>query len=1075
LISQGSKKLPFFAVVTFEFEEVSIFARFFRVVIHFEQQEYHPLYILFLRHFMQSKGLVTTFVVLLTLACLLTYGSMWKTNSVEQDARDYAHQQIGSSSNKMTWNEHYARFIDSISTVKDWGIPYVKQFSYAELKKTQLGLGLDLKGGMSAVLQVELRDFLRSLSGNSTDPAFLAALDQATEAQKTEQTDYITLFANAWKNTGGGKSLASVFARNESLKTKNINFDSPDGAVESAIRELANGTVEETYKRLKQRIDKLGVVQPNVSLDAQRDLILVEMPGIDNPENARKFLQQSAKLEFWETYRMTDPGVAQGIVDADKRLKALQSGDTTTVAKKDSIMTYPLGANGLPDSTQPQIKVAAPETNQGVGPLLSILMLNASQEGVPPSPIVGYADKSNRKLISDMLARPEVKNLLPADLDFRWSIKPIEDDGSGTNTVVGKYYLYAIKKSRGSDTAPLDGSVVTGASAEPDPKGQIGVSLRMDNDGARTWSQLTKRAFEGGRREIAIALDDEIVSAPSVNGVIDGGTSSITGGFDLDEARDLSRILEVGKLPAGTRIVQESQVGPSLGQDNINASLLTMALSVLLLCGFMVAYYNKGGIVSVVALIANVFFIIGTLASLGTVLTLPGIAGIVLTLAAAVDANVIIYERIREEMRAGLDVVKAIGVGFSRALPAILDANMTTLLTALVLIYFGLGPIKGFGTVLLVGILCSLFTAVLLARLLTDKWVERGTTMSYSRPWSANVLANVNYDWIGKRKYAYMFSGAVILIGLVAFFQRGFELGVDFKGGYSFNIVFDQPVEGNTIRTALTPAFDGKTPIVKEVSANTYNVTTSYLVERSGAIEDVVAKLHSGLQSAGVNTDLAAFKNTSSTGTHIISSSQVGATVADDIRASSFKAAAWALSLIFLFLLIRFRRWQFSLGAVLALAHDVLLTLTFFTLLHGLVPFSLEIDQAIIACILTVIGYSVNDTVIVYDRIREFIKTFAGMPKEEVFNRAINTTLTRTLITSGTVFMVVLLLFLFGGAATKGFAFGMLVGMFFGTYSSIFVASALVVDLTSEKILSGKEVSAAPASDTAKTAKKEKA
>jgi SecD/SecF fusion protein len=1025
---------------------------------------------------MQSKGIVKTFVVLLTLACLLTYGSMWRTSAVEADARDYAHQVTNVGSNKLTWQANYNRFIDSISGIKNWGIPYVKEFSYAELKKTQLGLGLDLKGGMSVVMQVELRDFIKSLSGNSTDPSFIAALDQATEAQKTQQTDYITLFANAWREKSGGKPLAPIFTRSELLNDKSINLNSPDGAVEAAIRQVANGTVEETYKRLKQRIDKLGVVQPNVSLDAQRDLILVDLPGIDDPVRARKFLQQSAKLEFWETYRMSDAGVAQGIVDADKRLKAIMSGDSSALMKKDSIMDFPKGPDGMPDTTKAKIKVPAPETAQTPGPILSKFLLNVGEGGqVGRTPILGYADKSNKEQLDTLFARPEIKNIFPADMKFLWSLKPIEDDGGEANQLTGKYYLYAIKKTRGGDEAPLDGSVVTGATADPDPKGQIGVTLRMNNEGARKWATLTKRAADDGNREIAIALDDEIVSAPSVNGAIEGGVSSITGGFTIDEARDLSRVLEVGKLPAGVSIIQESQIGPSLGQDNINASLLTMFLSVLLLCGFMIAYYAKGGIVSVIALLANIFFLIGTLASLGTVLTLPGIAGIVLTLASAVDANVVIYERIREEMRAGLTTLKAIGVGFSRALPAILDANVTTLLTAGVLIYFGLGPIKGFGVVLLTGILSSLFTALLLARLLTDWYTDRGNEMTYSRPWSANVLTNVTYDWIGRRKYAYMFSGAVILIGIASFFARGFELGVDFKGGYSFNVVFEQPVNDDAIRAALTPVFDGKTPIVKSVSTeNTYNITTSYLVEKPGAMEEVVAKLHEGLKASGaISSNLETFKNTAATGSHIISSSQVGATVADDIRSSSFKAAFMALTLIFLFLLIRFRRWQFSLGAVLALLHDVLLTLTFFTLLHGLVPFSLEIDQAIIACILTVIGYSVNDTVIVYDRIREFIKTFAGMPKEEVFNRAINTTLTRTLITSGTVFMVVFLLFLFGGAATKGFAFGMLVGMFFGTYSSIFVASALVVDLTSEKILSGKAdvTSAAPAPAPAKKEK----
>jgi SecD/SecF fusion protein len=450
-------------------------------------------------------------------------------------------------------------------------------------------------------------------------------------------------------------------------------------------------------------------------------------------------------------------------------------------------------------------------------------------------------------------------------------------------------------------------------------------------------------------------------------------------------------------------------------------------------------------------------------------LTLPGIAGIVLTLATAIDANVIIYERIREELRNGMGMAKAVSEGFSRAVTAIIDANVTMLLTALVLMYFGLGPIKGFGTVLLVGILSSLFTAVLVGRMLTDWWMEKGWEINYSRKWSENWLVGFHYDWMGKRRYAYLFSAALILVGIGSFFMRGFELGVDFKGGYSFNVQFEQAVELEALRGPLSASLEGN-PVIKAVSTqNTYNITTSYLINEQGSdvTDRVVAKLHEGIKNAGINTDLENFKKTDGTGTHITSSSQVGATVADDIRSSSFLAGFWALSLIFLFLLIRFRRWQFSLGAVLSLFHDVLITLGFFSLLHGIVPFSLEIDQAIIACILTVIGFSVNDTVIVYDRIREFITTLSGRKKEDVFNMAINTTLSRTLITSGTVFLVVLLLFLFGGSAIKGFAFGMLVGMFFGTYSSVFIASAFVIDLTREDIISGKATVTAAKPDAA--------
>ncbi|HLP93632.1 MAG TPA: protein translocase subunit SecDF [Saprospiraceae bacterium] len=1019
---------------------------------------------------MQSKGVVRFFLIALTIVCLYQYLLVIPTNNIESDARAHADNCAGSNP-KLGWQGCYAQYLDSLSTETVFEIPLIKKFTYADLKKSQLAMGLDLKGGMSVLLQVDLRDFLVSLSGNSTDPNFIKALDRAKELQKSQQGDYITLFAQAWKELGEGRSLASIFARNEA---STIKFDAPDADALNTIRNLANGTVDETYKRLKQRIDKLGVVQPNVSLDAARDLIQVELPGIDNPARAREMLTGQAKLEFWETYRIQDEGVIQGFTEADKLLKANAATASGQIIEKDTTYEFPKGADGKPDSTKEKIPVITDRLNidSVAGPLISKMSLNGQGGSV-----LAWVDKNKMETVMEYLTRPEVAAKFPADMAFRWGRKPVDDAQGTTEGLNGKFELYAVKKRPGSDKAPLDGSVVTVARADPDPTtGEIQVSLQMNNDGAKIWADMTTKAANAGNREVAILLDDEVVSAPRVINPITGGSTSITGGFTLEEAQDLAQILQVGKLPAGTTIVQESQVGPSLGADNINKSLVTMALSVLFLCFFMVAYYNKGGWVSVVALLANIFFILGTLASMGTVLTLPGIAGIVLTLAAAVDANVIIYERIREELRNGLTMAKAVSTGFTRALTAIIDANATMILTALVLMYFGLGPIKGFGTVLLIGIICSMFTAVLVGRYITEWWLEKGRDINYSRPWSESWLVGFHYDWIGKRKIAYAISLAIIAIGVASFFMRGFELGVDFKGGYSFNVAFDKPVDIEQLRGPLTTAFGGN-PVIKAVNtANTYNITTSYLIEEQGqdVVDRVATKMHEGITAAGYSSDLESFKKTNSSGTHIVSSSQVSATVADDIRNSSFKAGFWALGLIFLFLLIRFRRWQFSLGAVLSLAHDALIMLTFFSLLHGIVPFSLEIDQAIIACILTVIGFSVNDTVIVYDRIREFMHIYTGRKKEDVFNLAINTTLSRTLITSGTILVVVLLLFIFGGSAIRGFAFGMLVGILFGTYSSIFVASALVVDFTKEDVISGKSVEAAPAEKPAKE-KKEKA
>lgn len=1013
---------------------------------------------------MQGKGVVRFFLIALTIVCVYQYLLILPTNKVENAANQYAKEMVAKNpgGNERTY---YSQYLDSLSTETVFSIPLIKKFSYMDLKKSQLAMGLDLKGGMSVLLQVDLREFLTNLSGNSTDPNFIAALDKASERQKTEQANYITLFSQAWRETSNGATLASIFSRNEAVS--GVKAGVPDADALNTIRAAGNGAVSKTYELLKKRIDKLGVVQPNVSLDANRDLILVELPGIDNPKRARDILTTAAKLEFWDTYRLGDPGVQQGFISADARLKALMSGDTSNLtAAKDTTYRYPVGADGKPDSTKPKEMVltdrVATASDSTGGPLLSLLVM-----GDVRAAELAYADQNKIPLIKSYLARKDIKAMFPADLEFLWSQKPVETDdqaGQEGSMVAGKYRLYAIKKYRGSDVARLNGSVVTRANEQPDPTtNEITVSLAMNNDGAKIWADMTTEAYKAGNREVAIALDDEVVSAPRVINPITGGNTQITGNFSLEEAKDLSSILQVGQLPAGTRIVQESQVGPSLGADNIQKSLLTMVLAVFFLCAFMVAYYKRGGWISVIAMLANIFFILGILANYGTVLTLPGIAGIVLTLATAVDAQVVIYERIREELRNGMDMAKAVATGFTRALTALIDANVTIIITACVLMYFGLGPIKGFGVVLFWGILSSVFTAVLVGRMLTEWWMGRGNEMSYSREWSEKWLVGFHYDWIGKRKYAYMFSIAIMAIGLISFFARGFELGVDFKGGYSFNVEFAQPVEIEQLRGPLAQAFGGN-PVIKAVNTqNTYNITTSYLINEQGTdvTDRVIAKLQEGVANAGVAVDTM-FKKTDGIGTHITSSSQVGATVADDIRQSSFLAAFWALGLIFLFLLIRFRRWQFSLGAVLSLLHDVLITLTFFTLLHGLVPFSLEIDQAIIACILTVIGYSVNDTVIVYDRIREFMGTFAGRKKEEVFNMAINTTLSRTLITSGTVFIVVLLLFVFGGGAIKGFAFGMLVGVFFGTYSSIFVASALVVDFTKEDVIQGKVVEAAP-------------
>ena len=997
---------------------------------------------------MQTKGLFKVLLIMLTIVCLYQYLLIFPTRKVEKKADAFATQKSSSISDAALQSKAFkkfrSQFLDSASTETALNIPLIKKFTYDDLKSQQLALGLDLKGGMSVILQIDLKNFFFELSKESKNKGFDKALDVA-QAEMANGGDFIDSFEKAYKKYSDGTKLADIFSRNESLRD-NISANASDAAVLSLLREKANEAVQQTFLRLRKRIDKLGVVQPNISLDENRNLIIVELPGMENPETARRYISTVAKLEFWDTYRLNDPGIADAFMAADKKLQETLGKVKSIDTPKDSTLTYKYDNDGnIVDSTW-EVQ-STPKAD--IGPLFANFQLGYTQDGLPASPVMGYANKNRRDTISKLLDRPEVKALFPQDIKFLWSYKPVDDDKNKYT-----YMLYAIQKPYGKSSAPLEGDHITNAATNTDPTtGEIMVTLNMDNQGAKVWGDMTSKAFANGKREVAIALDNEVVSSPRVQSAILGGNTQISGNFSVAEATELANILEVGKLPAKTTIIQEQLIGPSLGKGNITKSFNSVALAFVLLLLFMVAYYAFGGMVAVVSLLANLFFIFGALASYGTVLTLPGIAGIVLTLGMAVDANVIIYERIREELRAGKSPKQAIKDGFKHSYSAIIDANVTSLLTAMVLSYFGLGPIKGFAVVLIIGILSSMLTALVLTKLIIDWWVAKGKPVSFSYPWSANFLTNTNVDWIGLRKYGYIFSSVVILIGAGLFFTRGFDLGVDFTGGYSYNVQFDPSVhvDANAIRAEMKNQF-GSEPTVKVVSTdNTFNIITKYLIDSPDpkAIDDVTHKLYEGVNAlSGGSLNEEAFKDVASSGTKIISSSKVGPTIADDIRASSFKSALVALALIFLYLFIRFRKWQFSMGAVIALFHDVLATLSMFLILEHLMPFSMEINQAFVAAILTVIGYSVNDTVVVYDRIREFIDEHRGTTKKEVFNLAINRTLSRTLITSITTLIVILILLIFGGDSIKGFAFAIMWGIIFGTYSSIFIASAAVVDLT---------------------------
>lgn len=1011
---------------------------------------------------MQLKGLVKLFLGMLILVVLLQYIYLIPTWKVERDADKYSQKIAGlapKGSDKADIKKNARiHYLDSMSSEVIFKIPLLANYTYTDLKKSQLALGLDLKGGMSVILQVNLKDFVLQLSNESKDARFREALDKAEKRLSNSQEEYISLFGEEWGKVSDGNKLAKIFINNATLRDK-INFNSSDADVLKIIREKSNETVKQTFNMLKERIDKLGVVQPNISLDDKRNLILVELPGIDNPERARKFLQASAKLEFWNVYRMSDPGVMEAFITADKKLKselALNEGVIKEDSSKfDTIYTPILDSLGNKVDSTMKLVDKKP-TNKDLGPLLSKLQLSVNSAQNAETPICGFADVNKKAAITEMLSKPEIMALFPQDLFFRWSMKPTKDKEADKYTNI--YELYMLKKEAGTDKAPLEGDRVTRSNATLNQRNgsEVEVTLAMDPKGAKKWAEITSMAANDKNRQVAIVLDDEVVSAPSVRVPILDGNSSITGGYTMQEATDLSRILEIGKLPAKPQIIQESNVGPTLGEDNINKSITSLLIGFALVMIFMIFYYGGAGIIAIIALILNVFFIFGVLASINTVLTLPGFAGIALTMGIAVDANVIIFERMKEELREGKSLMVAVENGFKHSYSALIDANMTTLLIGIILAYFGLGPIKGFAVVLIIGILLSLFNAILVSRLIFDWWViKKNRKISLWTPWTKNALTNLHVDWLSLKKYAYTFSGILMLISLISIIFRGFELGVDFKGGYSFNVVFpkEEKVDVNAIRDALTKEFKIP-PIVKAVNTeNTYNIVTSYLIDDNTeqASAKVADKMYNGLHTLYPNMDKDKFmKGESLNATHISSSTKVGSTIADDISKTAFLASFLALLAIFIYILIRFEKWQYGLGGVVSLFHDAFIVAGAFSLLQGIVPWSVEVDQTFVAAILTIIGYSINDTVIVFDRIRENMGLYKDKPIDEILNSSINTTFSRTTITSLLTFFMVVVILFFGGASIKGFAFAMTLGIIMGTYSSIYVAVPLARDFSKD-------------------------
>ncbi len=1002
---------------------------------------------------MQGKGIIKFFLVVMLIVTAVQYLYVIPTNGVENDADDFATEQSGETEGE-DFRAQRSFYLDSISDQEVLKVPGFKSFTYQELKAKQLNLGLDLKGGMSVVLQVDLQEFLFALARKTKDDLFEEAINKASQAQKNAQDDYIALFADAWQEVRGTKTLAPYFATNDALR-EDLTATSSDAEVVRVLREKANETVSLTYDLLKKRIDQLGVVQPNVSLDADRDLILVELPGIENPARARTFLQAAANLEFFHVKRV-DNNAINALVALDQQLEReakIKAGrDSNYVEEKVWQVDTTYALDTLGNLTSEIASVDSTEiTNQTAGPLFSVFSPNTGNLG---EAVIGIATERNMAKVDTLLQSPAVARQF-RDVIFRWEADPLPGENGEPSDV---YALYQLQMPR-SGEALLSGESITNTSSGPQPDGQVAVNLSMNSDGARTWARMTTEAANDGNRQVAILLDDKVVSAPSVRGPIPGGNTAITGNFNVQTATDLANILKVGRLPARTEIIQESIVGPSLGAANINSSITALLIGLGLVLAFMIFYYGGAGIVSILALLLNLIFIFGALSSFGTVLTLPGIAGILLTIGMAVDANVIIFERVREELRAGKTERNAVTDGFSNSYSAIIDANVTTLLVALTLAWFGLGPIKGFAVVLIVGVIASVFTAVLVGRLIIEWWLDRGKALSFWTAPSKNLFANVDIDWMGKRKITYAISGVLILASLASIFTRGFDLGVDFKGGYSYVVEFDQDVDSEVLRQALTEPFGG-VPTIKAVdSDNTFNIVTNYLVDETAQIDgkeaqDVVMEaLLEGVKVAIGNSALSidTFGDLQADGgTHVTSVSKVGPTIADDIKRSAFWAGAIGLLLIFLYLLLRFNKWQYSLGAVAALFHDSIIVLGVFSFGWARLGFNMEVDQAFIAAILTVIGYSINDTVVVFDRIREYLNTYVSRGKTEVINGAISSTVSRTVITSLTTMIVVLVLFLFGGNSIRGFAFALLVGIVVGTYSSIFIATPIVHDLTED-------------------------
>lgn len=979
---------------------------------------------------MQNKGAVRIFAILLALVCLYQLSFTFVTRRVESAA------QVASAGDPQA----QAAYLDSVANE-----PVYFGLTYMECKNKEINFGLDLKGGMNLILEVKISDVVKALSNHNTDPVFNQAVENAAEREKTSTSDFITLFREEFEKLNPNGQLATIFATVDMKDRINLNMSNSE--VIDVLREETESAVANAFNVLRTRIDRFGVTQPNIQRLEKAGRVMIELPGVTDPQRVRKLLQGTASLEFWETYANSE--ILSKLVDADRVSATTVDAPAAAAATTDTLAAATDSSSlALLDD-----EVAAADSTSGANVVSLFTYLKPLQMGT--NPLIGFALAKDRNKVDEILASDKVRRVLPHDLRLLWGVKAISGEeaaryGIQVSPKEQLYELVAIKQTSSNGRAPLEGDVITNARSQVSQNGkaEYEVSMSMNSDGARKWAQLTKANLG---RSIAIVLDGFVYSYPTVQSEITGGNSQITGNFSTEEAQDLANVLKSGKLPAPATIVEDTVVGPSLGQEAIEAGLISFLIAFIAVLAYMVIFYGvRAGLTADFALICNLFFIVGVLASFGAVLTLPGIAGIVLTIGMAVDANVITYERIKEELRAGHSIQNAVEVGYSNAMSAIVDSNLTTFLTAVILFVFGTGPIRGFATTLMIGIVCSFFTAVFLSHIIIDRLAAKHPDLKFSAKISENFLQNVNIDFLGKRKLYYIVYAVAMLICIGSLCFRGLSKGIDFKGGHVFVVRFEQPVSSVDVQSSLFQAFDETTVEVKTYgNDNQLRVATSYGMDNtaSDAQADIENRLFEGTkQYLPEGIDKETFISS-----YIMSSQKVGPTMASDMTEKAVYCVILSLIVMFLYIFARFRKVAYGVAAVAGLAHDVIFTLGVFSLCYSIMPFSMEVDQSFIAAILTIVGYSINNTVVIFDRVRE---TFHNMPKADplmVMNNALNSTLARTVNTSATTLVTLLVIFLFGGEVIRGFVFAMFVGMFVGTFSSMLLATPVAYEIMALK------------------------